>query len=114
MPRGWIQTIRLRHAAKSYARKLPRFLAEGWGGSKTYTPGQIEVAVRELKLDPSYVVLGYAQFLAEEQFDTLLDRLPVQVSYSEARELFARFMPFGSAWTPDERINPMIPGGGGN
>ncbi len=107
MPRGWLQTLRLRHAAKSYARKLPRFLAKGWGGSKTYTPGQIEVAVRELKLDPDYIGLGYARFLPKNEFDTLLDRMAVQVTYAEARDLFDRFSPIVSAWSPDERIGPV-------
>ncbi len=109
MKRGWLQTLRLHRAAKSYARKLPRFLAEGWGGSKTYTPAQIEVAVRELKLDRAFIALGFARFLSEEQFNALQDRMAGTVSYDEARGLFDRFTPWASNWDPDERINPKIP-----
>ena len=108
MRQGWFQTLRLRHAAKTYARRLPRFLAEGWGGSETYTPGQIEVAARELKLDPAYIAIGYARFLPENEFDALRDRMAVQVAYAEARDLFVRFTPIVSAWSPG--TGPAIDG----
>jgi hypothetical protein len=53
-------------AAKRYARKLPRGLRKGWGKSRSYTPGQIQATVKALKLDPRFIVFGYAAFLSEE------------------------------------------------
>ena len=85
----------------------PASSPKGWGGSEIYTSGQIEVAVRELKLDPACIGLGFARFLPENQFDTLLNRMAVQVTYAEVRELFGRFSPIVPAWSPDERIGPV-------
>ncbi len=92
--------MRLRHAAKAYARKLPRFLAENWGGSKTYTPEQLQVAVERLGLSPDFIAVAYAVYLPRETFDALIDRVRAPVTYEAARRAFGRFLPLTSASSP--------------
>ncbi len=90
---GWLARLKLRAAARRYARRLPAELRAGWGASKTYTQGQVDRAIGTAGLDPKYAVLGYAIFLAEEAFDAAAAPLPVRLPRDEARTLFARGLP---------------------
>jgi hypothetical protein len=97
---GWWGTILKNRAAKQYARRLPRALAEGWGGSKFYTRPQIETAVRSIRLNPRYIVLAYAAYLPEDQFEDVLPSAPLWLTYREARELFRDWLPRHSPFNP--------------
>ena len=100
---GWLLTLRKRRAAKRYARKLPKRLKHGWGFSEYYTPGQIKASVKKLKLNPTFIAIGYAAFLPRETYASLGAEMPVQMSYEEARALFDRYFPlelWSAAWEP--------------
>ncbi len=85
--------LRLRHAAKHYARSLPPALRRGWGVCKHYTPAQIRRAAENAGLDLRYIALGYAAFLPVETFDALRPDMPVALSYEDARSAFLRHRP---------------------
>ena len=89
---GWLSRLRLKRAAKDYARRLPLALAEGWGSSERYTPAQIRASVKSLKLDAGLIALGYAAFLEEPEFESLKAEMPVAILYGEARDLFSDFL----------------------
>ncbi len=92
---NWLQRLRLRHAAKHYARRLGPALSKAYGPSETYTPAQIRAAVSKLGLSPKYFALGYAAFLSEEVYARMTGSTPLLISYDEARQLVARFRPSG-------------------
>jgi hypothetical protein len=94
-------TLRKNGAARRYARKLPAALRKGWGRSASYTPGQIQAAVRSVKLDPKYIVFGYAAFLSKEAFAEVYADAPPPIPREAARKTFVRFVTFGlGAWNP--------------
>ena len=94
-------TLRKNGAAKRYARKLPAALRNGWGRSASYTPGQIQAAVRTAKFDPEFIVFGYAAFLSEEAFAEVYADIPPPIPRDAAREAFVRFVSFGLGfWNP--------------
>jgi hypothetical protein len=94
---GWFAKWRLNRAAKQYARRLPRRLRQGWGGSKTYTRGQIDTAVRDLRLDPRYVFIAYAVFLPPE--DTASSETEfAEFTAAEVRAAFASWRTLPTSW----------------
>ena len=97
---GWWRTILKHRAARQYAHRLPRALAEGWGGSKFYTRLQIETAVGSIRLDPRYIVLAYAAYLPEDQFEEAMASAPLWLPYPIARELFRSWLPRHSSFNP--------------
>lgn len=93
--------IQKNRAAKRYARRLPGALRKGWGRSASYTPGQIQSAVKTLRLDPRFIVFGYAAFLSEEAFAEVYAATPPPIPREAAREAFVRFVSFGlGSWNP--------------
>ena len=107
---GPLLRIRIKFAARAYARYLSRALRQGWGRSEHYTPGQIAVSVKRLKLDANLIALGYAAFLTEDQFDALALEMPLSLPYKYARNLVRRHLlsGHGGQWEPMEQINPFI------
>ena len=89
----WLQRMAMRRAAKRYGKRLPRMMAEGWGGSEFYTVGQIRSALGRLKISGPYDAIAYAAFLPEEEFAAHTAELPVPLPYEEARTLFERYCP---------------------
>jgi hypothetical protein len=88
-------------AAKPYAQRLPRRLRQGWGASKAYTQGQIDAAVRDLRLNPKYVFIAYAAFLAPK------DPASAQATFEgvtilEAQAAFDRWRPISSNWSSND------------
>lgn len=69
---------------------------DGWGASKYYTPAQIKVAARKMKLDMRFIAIGFAAFLPEEKYAVLTNEMPATLAYGEAQALFQRF----THWTP--------------
>ena len=90
---GLFATWRRNRAAKAYARKLGPWLGRHFGSGGTYSPQQIRRGVDEIKLDSRYIVLAYGRFLDEENFEALLDSLPVKMAFYESRDLMDRFTP---------------------
>jgi hypothetical protein len=88
---GWLQQMRMRRAAKQYARRLGPHLRRTYGLSDNYTPGQIRNGIDKLRLDSTYVVLGYAAFLNEASFAALASDMPVVVPFEQGRALVERF-----------------------
>ena len=108
---GWLDRLRIARAAKRYAQRLPGGLVEGWRGSDIYTPAQIRVAVKALKLDQRFIALGYAAFLPREDFEALRPEMQVALDYDEARAAFARWRPGGaSAFDPPPASSYVISG----
>jgi hypothetical protein len=95
-----LRRLKLRRAAKRYARQLGSQLQRGYGAAEFYTPAQIRASVARLGLNPQFIALGYASFLNEEEFAALAAAMPMCIPYDEARELVARFQSttrFGAA-----------------
>jgi hypothetical protein len=117
--------IQKNRAAKRYARRLPGALRKGWGRSASYTPGQVQAAVKILRLDPRFIVFGYAAFLSEEAFAEIYANGPPLVSRESARETFHRFALFssgpwnatfdgaGGGWSGDYYFGDIDHGSGG-
>lgn len=82
-----------KRALKKYVRNLPTRLRADYGANQYYTPAQIKIATRKLKIDPDLIVYGYAAFLPAETFAELSPPMPASVSYEEARTEFLRFIP---------------------
>lgn len=90
---GLLATLRRNRAARRYARELAPWLERSYGASDSYAPPQIRAGVKELKLDPAFIAIGYAAFLPEEEFDALRPETADRLAYAEARALFERFRP---------------------
>jgi len=88
---GWLQHMRMRRAAKQYARRLGPHLRRTYGLSGSYTPGQIRTGIDKLRLDAQYIALGYAAFLDETSFAALASDMPVVVPFDQGRALVERF-----------------------
>ena len=97
---GWFSRWRLSRAARPYARRLPGQLRRGWGGSKTYTRGQIDAAVRALRLNPRDIFIGYAVFLSLEDLEATGVTDP-RFTAAEARAAFGRWKTSSAAWGPN-------------
>jgi hypothetical protein len=90
---GFLSDWRQRRSARAYAAKLGPWLAHSFGAAATYTPAQIRRAIEVLHLDVQYIAFGYAAFLARRDYDPLVARLPVRLSYGQARALLLRYGP---------------------
>ena len=90
----WLEQWARRRAARRYARLMPARLAKGWGRAKSYTPGQVRAALRDLGLDGPHEVIAYAAFLTPEAFVAwAFEGGRAGLSYEEARALFMRARP---------------------
>jgi hypothetical protein len=90
---GILSNWRQRRAARAYAERLGPWLARAFGASSAYTPAQIRRGIEVLHLDATYVAFGYAAFLSRKEYDPLVSRLPVRLSYGQARALLLRYGP---------------------
>lgn len=90
---GFFSDWRQRRSARAYATKLGPWLAHSFGAAATYSPAQIRRAIEVLHLDEHYVAFGYAAFLARQDYDPLVSRLPIRLSYGQARALLLRYGP---------------------
>jgi hypothetical protein len=88
-----LSVLRLRHAVKQYASRLGAYLQHAYGASECYSAGQIRAGVSRLRLNPRYIVLGYAEFLSEDVFASLATEMPIPMGYWEARKAFERLKP---------------------
>jgi hypothetical protein len=95
--------------AKRYARELGPWLGKSYGSSARYTEGQIRRGVGELRLKRRFIVLGYAAFMDEADFEALYDKMPVRLSYQDARARFARFAP-SNPWSTGAGPSMVDPG----
>jgi len=112
---GWLGTRRTNRAAKDYARRMTPWLQRSYGHSERYAAAQIRAAVTALKLDGDFIALGYAVFLAQDEFDTLRPAMTVPLAYDDARALFARFVPSRrSSAVGDAPENAYAVGSGGD
>ena len=112
-------SIRLRKAAKRFARELPRKLSNDYGASKTYTPPQIVRAVERAGLPTDYICLGFAAFLTEETFNSLGPR-SFGMTYQDMRSLLKRYthpdVVSAQSWPNGETVlqYPIADGVGGS
>jgi len=90
---GLLERLRLRQAAKTYARKLGPHLQRAYGASEHYSAGQIRTGVDKLRLDPKFIIFAYAAFLPAVEYEKTAAKAPLYLPYAEALELFARFRP---------------------
>jgi hypothetical protein len=90
---GWLGRWRLRRAAKRYARQLGPALGRAYGASEAYTPAQIRAGASKLALNLEFILLGYAAFLPQDQYESVAGSAPTYIPYDEARALFVRFKP---------------------
>jgi hypothetical protein len=93
MLRGIIERLRLRSAARRYARALPAQLRRDYGGGP-YTRAQIRGSAQRAKLPLAYVCIGYAAFLNEDAFREAADAR-FRDDYHALRAIFARYAPHG-------------------
>lgn len=93
--------LRRRRAARRYAALLPAMLLRGYGASESYTPAQIEAAVRRAQLPLEYIAIGYAAYLSEESFR----QLAVQGDYNMLRALFKRWQQSVPAYGVEAQTN---------
>jgi hypothetical protein len=90
---GLLSNWRQRRAAKAYAERLGPWLARSFGASGAYTAAQIRRGIEVLHLDANYVAFGYAAFLSAAEYEQHTARLPVRLSYGQARALLLRHGP---------------------
>jgi len=105
---GWFRRFWLHRAAKQYARKLAPQLARAYGPSEHYSASQIRAAVAKLGLSAKYIALGYAGFLPENAFASIVADMPSRIPYHAAHDLFDRFRPpalFSVSANPEMSIN---------
>jgi len=90
---GWLRRWQMRRAVKPYAGRLGPYLQRAYGAAEHYSAGQIRTGVGRLRLNPRFIVFGYAAFLPEDQYVSAALNAPIRLSYAHARELFERFRP---------------------
>ena len=77
MFRRVFQSVRLRSAARRYAREVWPRLRKDYGAGETFTVGQIRSAARQLGLPARYLPIGYAVFLPADAFAVLAGPDPI-------------------------------------
>lgn len=101
---AWFLKYRTKRAAKKYALKMPAALGKGYGGSDYYTPAQIRATAKRLRLNLKFIALGYAAFLEPEQFASLINDMPIKITYDEGVDWISLFrldkLPLSAAWHP--------------
>jgi hypothetical protein len=92
---GLLFRLRLRRAAKRYARQLGPHLRRAYGAAEHYSMPQIRAAVGRLGLNADFLALGLAAFLPEEEFASQAGEMPIYIPYDAARALVTRFQSAG-------------------
>jgi hypothetical protein len=79
------QKLRMRRAARKYARRLGTRLASSYGSSEFYTPQQIEHAAQRCHLPMKYLKIGQAACLPHDTyFDINPDSAPAEYTLFSA------------------------------
>jgi hypothetical protein len=94
----FLEALRLRSAAKKYARVLGPDLVRDYGASETYNEAQIRAAIRKLKLPEQYAKLGFAAFMTEAEFG----ELEKGSDYNALHNLYRGFVPHQPTGEMDE------------
>ena len=111
---GWLERWRWHRAARAYARSLGSHFSRAYGGEPTYTPAQVDTAVHELRLDPRFIAIGYAEFIEASAYERLHSALPKPIDREIGRLLFDRYRPWGYATgdkfePPPQRLTGGMP-----
>jgi hypothetical protein len=77
MFRRVFQSVRLRSAARRYAREVWPRLQKDYGSGETFTVEQVRAAARRARLPDRYLPIGYAAFLPEDAFQALAGLEPI-------------------------------------
>jgi|GEM_PF-5757755 hypothetical protein len=85
----FINALRLRSAAKKYARNLGPQLIQDYGANETYNEAQIRAAIRKRKLPEADIKLGFAAFMPEAEF---IKRFENADDYTLLRNLYHSFL----------------------
>jgi hypothetical protein len=108
-----LAALRKRRGLRRYARELPRCLVHDYGARKSFTPAQIEVAVRKLKLDATLIVYAYAMLLSREDFNTIPSGSPTSPTYEDARAEFIQYATHGTSSSEFHESELGLPAAGG-
>jgi hypothetical protein len=90
---GWLRQWAQRRAARTYIQCLAPVLAKGWGASKTYTPQQVDAAVKLARLSSRHISMAYAAFVSEADYRASSATLPRAPPYEAANKLVAQASP---------------------
>jgi hypothetical protein len=106
-PAAFYRRWRLRRAARDYHDRLGPWLERKHGAQSTLTAAQIEEAVAELELNSDYMVFGYAAFLDEQTFASLVPRMRHVLPFYEPRTLLLLHGKYrGSIARRSDRVDP--------
>jgi len=101
---AWIARMRLRSAARRYARRLGPRLRQDYGASERYTPGQIRTAAAKCKLPARFLCIGFAAFLPEEVYRATVDQA-FNDDHAALRKVFRSYLRSNPAWHTEERYS---------
>ena len=87
-----IEGFRLRRAARRCACLLGPRLLRDYGGGPHYAAAQIRTAARKCRLPDRFLKIGYAAFLTEENFQSVVP-VPTWGEYDPLRTLFRHYAP---------------------
>lgn len=66
-----LMKIAKNRAVKKIAQKMPKYLANGWGASEYYTPGQVKSAMEKTGCNSDFIDCAYAMFCSPEDFSSV-------------------------------------------
>lgn len=104
MLRRLVDALRLRSAARKYARRLGAQLRADYGAGEHYNRAQIEASARRAQLPGGYMRLGYAGFMNETAF-LELNQVETVSTYQELRAVLQRHTP---ARQPSSEIGTVL------
>lgn len=99
---AWIARMRLRSAARRYARRLGPRLRHDYGAGERYTPGQIRTAAARCKLPARFLCIGFAAFLPEEVYRATVDQA-FKDDRAALRNVFRSYLSSNPTWHAEER-----------
>jgi hypothetical protein len=106
----WIAARRLQKAARRYQERLGPQLRADYGRSEAYTPEQIAHSAQRAKLPLAYIALGYAGFMSEAAFASLLPGSAAEYDALRTRlARYARRNPTSAGFEPaDENSDAFV------
>jgi hypothetical protein len=104
-----VERLRLRLAARHYARRLGPRLYRDYGGGEEYSAGQIRAAAHKVGLTARFLKIGYAAFMTRESFEAVMPA-DAWSEYEALRALFRHYRPSQSHSdvSPPPEINSYV------
>jgi hypothetical protein len=82
-------SIRKKHAIKSYIQRLGKDLAQRYGKSKQYSPGQVVKTVQDCGYNWRHICYAHSLYVSHESFDQWHQEQGEDCNYEEMREEIA-------------------------